>query len=40
MVRTWLTDSFDLTIPIIGAPMAGPGDGRLAAAVSAGARSA
>lgn len=36
MIRTWLTDSFDLAVPIIGAPMAGPGDGRLAAAVSGG----
>ncbi len=35
MIRTWLTDRFDLTVPIIGAPMAGPGGGRLAAAVSA-----
>ncbi len=35
MIRTWLTDSFDLAVPIIGAPMAGPGDGVLAAAVSA-----
>ena len=36
MLRTWLTDSFDLVVPVIGAPMAGPGEGRLAAAVSAG----
>lgn len=35
MIRTWLTDFFDLTVPVIGAPMAGPADGRLAAAVSA-----
>ncbi len=36
MIRTWLTELFDLTVPVIGAPMAGPGDGRLAGAVSAG----
>lgn len=35
MLRTWLTDSLDLTVPVIGAPMAGPGGARLAAAVSA-----
>ncbi len=35
-MRTWLTDTFDLELPVVGAPMAGPGEGRLAAAVSAG----
>jgi nitronate monooxygenase len=35
-VRTWLTDTFDLSVPVVGAPMAGPGEGALAAAVSAG----
>ena len=35
MIRTWLTERFDLTVPVVGAPMAGPGEGRLAAAVSA-----
>ena len=35
MLRTWLTDTFGLTVPVIGAPMAGAGSGRLAAAVSA-----
>jgi nitronate monooxygenase len=35
-VRTWLTDTFGLDLPVIGAPMAGPGEGKLAAAVSAG----
>ncbi|HET7388536.1 MAG TPA: nitronate monooxygenase [Nocardioidaceae bacterium] len=34
MIRTWLTDRFDLRVALVGAPMAGPGDGRLAAAVS------
>lgn len=34
-MRTWLTEQFDLTVPVIGAPMAGPGEGALAAAVSA-----
>lgn len=34
MIRTWLTDRFNLAVPVIGAPMAGPGEGRLAAAVS------
>jgi nitronate monooxygenase len=34
-VRTWLTDTFGLDVPVIGAPMAGPGEGPLAAAVSA-----
>lgn len=34
-VRTWLTDRFDLAVPVVCAPMAGPGGGRLAAAVSA-----
>ncbi|HJR37235.1 MAG TPA: nitronate monooxygenase, partial [Nocardioidaceae bacterium] len=35
-MRTWLTDTFDLSVPVVGAPMAGPGEGALAAAVSAG----
>ena len=35
MIATWLTDTFDLTVPVVGAPMAGPGEGRLAAAVCA-----
>ena len=34
MLRTWLTDTFGLNVPVIGAPMAGAGSGRLAAAVS------
>ncbi|SEN58646.1 NAD(P)H-dependent flavin oxidoreductase [Nonomuraea pusilla] len=33
-IRTWLTDRFGLTVPVVGAPMAGVGAGRLAAAVS------
>jgi nitronate monooxygenase len=35
VLRTWLTDRFDLDVPVVGAPMAGPGEGPLAAAVSA-----
>jgi nitronate monooxygenase len=35
MIENWLTRTFSLTVPVIGAPMAGPGEGRLAAAVSA-----
>ncbi|MFI6992617.1 NAD(P)H-dependent flavin oxidoreductase [Nonomuraea wenchangensis] len=35
MPRTWLTERFGLEVPLVGAPMAGAGDGRLAAAVSA-----
>jgi nitronate monooxygenase len=35
MIDTWLTDTFDLSVPVVGAPMAGPGEGALAAAVSA-----
>jgi nitronate monooxygenase len=35
VIRTWLTERFDLSVPVVGAPMAGPGEGRLAAAVSA-----
>jgi nitronate monooxygenase len=35
VLTTWLTDRFDLQVPVIGAPMAGPGEGSLAAAVSA-----
>ncbi|MEV0146086.1 MULTISPECIES: nitronate monooxygenase [unclassified Nonomuraea] len=34
-MRTWLTERFDLAVPLVGAPMAGVGGGRLAAAVSA-----
>jgi nitronate monooxygenase len=34
-MRTWLTQRFGLDVPVVGAPMAGAGDGRLAAAVSA-----
>ncbi|MET7465581.1 nitronate monooxygenase [Nonomuraea sp. NPDC005501] len=34
-MRTWLTERFDLDVPLVGAPMAGVGGGRLAAAVSA-----
>ncbi|MDP4504944.1 NAD(P)H-dependent flavin oxidoreductase [Nonomuraea turcica] len=35
MPRTWLTERFGLDVPLVGAPMAGVSDGRLAAAVSA-----
>ena len=35
MITTWLTDTFDLSVPVVAAPMAGPGEARLAAAVSA-----
>lgn len=35
MIHTWLTDTFGLTVPVVAAPMAGPGEGPLAAAVSA-----
>ncbi|WP_188197353.1 NAD(P)H-dependent flavin oxidoreductase [Nonomuraea sp. SYSU D8015] len=35
MPRTWLTDRFGIDVPLVGAPMAGVSDGRLAAAVSA-----
>lgn len=35
MIDTWLTRRFSLDIPVVGAPMAGPGEGSLAAAVSA-----
>jgi nitronate monooxygenase len=34
-VRTWLTERFGLSVPVVGAPMAGVSTGRLAAAVSA-----
>ncbi len=34
MTHTWLTERFGLSVPIIGAPMAGPAGGRLASAVS------
>lgn len=33
-MRTWLTDQFDLDVPLVSAPMAGVSGGRLAAAVS------
>jgi nitronate monooxygenase len=35
MISTWLTETFGLRVPVVGAPMAGPGEGPLAAAVSA-----
>ena len=35
MITTWLTSRFGLDVPVVGAPMAGPGEGALAAAVSA-----
>jgi nitronate monooxygenase len=35
MIATWLTERFGLDVPVVGAPVAGPGEGRLAAAVSA-----
>jgi nitronate monooxygenase len=35
MIDTWLTQTFALSVPVVGAPMAGPGEGPLAAAVSA-----
>jgi nitronate monooxygenase len=35
MISTWLTDRFDLTVPVVSAPMAGVSGGRLAGAVSA-----
>lgn len=35
MISTWLTDRFDLRVPVVSAPMAGVSGGRLAAAVSA-----
>ncbi|MEO5834230.1 MAG: nitronate monooxygenase [Nakamurella sp.] len=35
-MRTWLTEQFDLSLPVISAPMAGVSGGRLAASVSAG----
>lgn len=35
MLTTWLTERFDLAVPVVGAPMAGPGEGRLAAALAA-----
>ena len=34
-MRTWLTERFELTVPVVAAPMAGVSTGRLAAAVSA-----
>lgn len=33
-LRTWLTERFGLAVPVVCAPMAGVGGGRLAAAVS------
>lgn len=35
MITTWLTENLQLDVPVVGAPMAGPGEGPLAAAVSA-----
>jgi len=35
IMRTPLTDRFDLAVPVVGAPMAGAAGGRLAAAISA-----
>ena len=35
-MRTPLTERFDLTVPVVGAPMAGAAGGELAAAISAG----
>jgi nitronate monooxygenase len=35
-VRTWLSERFGLTVPVVAAPMAGVSTGRLAAAVTAG----
>jgi nitronate monooxygenase len=34
-VRTWLTERFEVSVPVVAAPMAGVSTGRLAAAVSA-----
>jgi len=34
MISTWLTDTFDLTVPVVSAPMAGVSGGALAGAVS------
>jgi nitronate monooxygenase len=34
-MQTWLTERFDLGVPVVSAPMAGAASGRLAAAVSA-----
>jgi len=34
MIETWLTETFGLSYPVISAPMAGSGQGRLASAVS------
>ncbi len=33
-MRSWLTERFDLRVPVVGAPMAGVGNGALAAAVT------
>jgi nitronate monooxygenase len=35
LLRTWLTERFSLTVPVVAAPMAGVSTGRFAAAVSA-----
>ncbi|MBV9368383.1 MAG: nitronate monooxygenase, partial [Frankiales bacterium] len=35
MIRTWLTNTFGLDVPVVSAPMAGVSGGALAAAVSA-----
>jgi nitronate monooxygenase len=34
-MKTWLTERFGITVPVVGAPMYGVGGGRLAAAISA-----
>ncbi len=34
-IASWLTERFDLSVPVVSAPMAGPAEGALAAAVSA-----
>lgn len=34
-MRTWLTERFGLSVPVVGAPMAGVADGALAGAISA-----
>ncbi|MBV9097539.1 MAG: nitronate monooxygenase, partial [Frankiaceae bacterium] len=35
VIRTWLTNTFGLDVPVVSAPMAGVSGGALAAAVSA-----
>jgi nitronate monooxygenase len=34
-MRTWLTERFGLTVPVVGAPMGGVSGGELTAAISA-----